>query len=70
MPKVSRIRSLHKFVISPISKNFGDEVNFLPVDKLESFLKVDGIKVMSKLQVLSCHFFHFLFFIFLFIESF
>ena len=41
MPKVPKIRSLHIFAISP--EKLGDEVDFLPVGKCESFLQVHSI---------------------------
>ena len=41
MPKVPKTRSLHIFAISP-EKN-GDEVDFLPEYKHESFLQTDSI---------------------------
>ena len=41
MPKVPKIISLYIFAISP--KNIRYEVDFLPVDKQESFLQDDSI---------------------------
>ena len=43
MPKVIKLRSLHIFVISP--EKHGDEVDFSPADKHESFLQDDSITV-------------------------
>ena len=41
MPKVPQLRSLHIFAIS-LEKR-GDEVDFLLLDKCQSFLQVDSI---------------------------
>ena len=41
MPKGPKIRRLHIFAISP--ENKGDEIDFLPEDKHESFLQADII---------------------------
>ena len=42
VPKVPKI-SLHIFAVAP--KSLGDEVDFFPTDKHESFLQVDSISL-------------------------
>ena len=41
MPEVPKVRSLHIFAISP--KRYGDEIDFLPADKEESFLQDSSV---------------------------
>ena len=43
MHKVPKIRNLHRFAIS--QKNIGDDFDFLPVDKHDSFLQIDSINL-------------------------
>ena len=44
MPEVPKI-SLHIFAVAP--ESLGDEVDFFPTDKHESFLQVDSISLCA-----------------------
>ena len=46
--KVPTIRSLHIFTLSPEKR--GGEVDFLPANKQESFLKVDSVTLALRSQ--------------------
>ena len=51
MPNVPKIKSLHVFAVSPEKR--GNEVDFLLVNKRESFLQVNSIPLGMRRQACS-----------------
>ena len=45
MPKIPKIKSLHIFALA--QKNMGDEIDFLPTNKHEIFLKIESITLVG-----------------------
>ena len=51
MPKVTETKRFHIFEY--LQKNVGNEVDFLPADKHESFLQVDSINLGVRIKACS-----------------